>query len=73
MKTRTHVPVKPKTPLGPLAWNTLMSRAIQRAAAVGDPRAAVFRRAIQAGKSELTLREHGIISEADLDREFKQT
>jgi hypothetical protein len=73
MKTRTNVPVKPKTPVGPLAWNTLMSKAIQRALAKGDPRVSVLRRAIQAGKSEEVLRGYGIISEADLAREFKQT
>jgi len=71
MKTaRTHEPIKQITPVGPLAWDALMSRAIKRAETTGDPRLEALRRAIRQGKSEITLRKFGIISDRDLEREF---
>jgi hypothetical protein len=71
MKTsRTHEPTKQIAPIGPLAWDALLSKAIKRAEAKGDPRLEGLRKAIREGKSESTLRKYGIISEMDLDREF---
>jgi hypothetical protein len=71
MKTRVHVESKQLTPKGVMAWDTLMSQAITKAEATGDRRLAGLRRAIQEGKSEQVLRSFGIISEADLQREFQ--
>jgi hypothetical protein len=57
--------------MGPLAWDKLLSQAIALAEKKGDPRLEDLRRSIREGKSEGTLRKYGIISEADLQREFK--
>lgn len=63
----------PKKPLGPqniYEWNALLSKTIQRAAAVGDRRLEGLRKAMTDGRSEKILRQMSILSEVDLDREF---
>jgi len=71
MKTRAHEEVKQLTPKGTLAWDRLMSQAIKRAEMTEDRRLAGLQKAIQEGKSEQILRSFGIVSEADLQREFQ--
>jgi len=71
MATRKHTPTtKTKTPAGPHGWDTLLSKTIQRATLTRDPRLAGLRRAMTEGKSERILRQMGILSDKDIDREF---
>jgi hypothetical protein len=70
MASRTHNQTKQPVK-GPLAWDRLLSQAISLAEKKGDQRLEGLRSAIREGKSEQVLRKYGIISEADLTREFK--
>lgn len=70
MTTRTNTQIQRKLPVGPHGWSQLMTATIRRAEAIQDPRLAGLRRAMVEGKAEGMLRKLGIISEADLDREF---
>jgi hypothetical protein len=70
VKTRTHIPTVKRAPAGPLEWNHLLSKAIKRAELKGDNRLAGLRKASSDGKAESILRRFGILSEADLVREF---
>jgi len=56
--------------LGPTQWNNLLTKVIQRAAENRDPRLPGLRRAMTEGRSERVLRQYGILSETDIDREF---
>jgi hypothetical protein len=65
MTSRLCTPVK-ATP----NWNSLMQQAIVRAKDTGDKRYQVFLDAYNKGVIQETLRRYGIISEADILREF---
>lgn len=73
MTTRHNSPktenIAPKNTNG---WNSLLSAAIKRAEAKGDNRLASLRSAMVNGKAESVLRKYGIISEADIIREFSE-
>ena len=56
--------------LSPVGWVALMRLTIARAEATGDKRLEGLRWALQEGKSEMFLRKLGVISEADIPREF---
>lgn len=71
MSTRKHIAPPPsKTPQGLSGWNNLLTKTIQRATQNRDPRVAGLRRAMTEGRSEKALRQMGILSEVDIDREF---
>lgn len=71
MATRKHVPTPTRNiPAGPTQWNTLLSKVIQRAVQLRDPRLPGLRKAMGDGKAEKALRQLGILSDVDLDREF---
>lgn len=55
---------------GPLEWERLLLRAIQLAERRNDNRLPALRAAKTAGKAESVLRKFGVISQADLAREF---
>ncbi len=52
-------------------WNQLLSKAIKRAEETGDRRLEGLRQAMTQGRSEKILRSMSILSESDLNREFK--
>lgn len=71
MTTRTHTQqTKKPIPASPQEWNRLLSQTIRRAEALQSPRLAGLRKAMLDGKAEKHLREMGILSEVDVDREF---
>jgi len=73
MTTRQNTPKVTKlAPTNSNGWNTLLSRAIRRAEAGGDVRLASLKKAMTDGKAESVLRKYGIISDADLTREFPE-
>ena len=68
--TRLSQPVKPKSPTDLYGWTRLAQMAIERAVKKKDRRLEGLRAALTNGKAEKTLRQMGIISEADVLREF---
>jgi len=73
MPTRLYNQAKTrKAPLKQTEWVHLIQRAIAQADKNGDRRAYGLRKALADGKTEPTLRRLGIISEADLRREFPE-
>lgn len=56
----------------PVNWTSLLQAAIGMAAITSDPRLGVLEKARREGKAETTLRRFGILSEADLLREFPE-
>lgn len=61
-----------KAPMKQTEWVRLMQRTIAQADKIGDRRAYGLRKALADGKTEPMLRRLGIISEADLRREFPE-
>lgn len=53
----------------PSEWSALLLKAIKKAKENNDPRFNELQNAL-GGKAEETLRKYGILSEADLNREF---
>lgn len=61
-----------KAPTRALEWKRLMEKTLARADKLKDRRAAGLRQAVVDGRAEPLLRRMGIISEADLLREFPE-
>ena len=74
-KTRLLKAPKPKkqNPKSPVEWNALLRKAISRAEAIEDSRLAGLKLALSKGQAERKLRRMCIVSDADLDREFKKS
>lgn len=70
MPPRLSQPQKPKTPTDLYGWTRLAQIAIARAEKSKDRRLEGLRAALTSGKVERVLRQMGIISEADVLREF---
>jgi hypothetical protein len=68
--SRVSQPAKPKTPTDLYGWTRLAQMAIARAEKKKDRRLEGLRAALTNGKIEKILRQMGIISEADVLREF---
>lgn len=60
----------PSIPKNHNEWNDLLRKTIQRATQIGDRREAGLRQAMTGGKSEQILRQMGILSQVDIDREL---
>jgi hypothetical protein len=61
---------RPRGPVDPQGWNQLMLQVIARCEKLGAPDLPGLRAALSQGKAEQLLRRLGIISQADIDREF---
>ena len=72
MATKHHAerPKKSVAPTTSSGWNTLLSLEIRLADGKADPRLGGLKRAMVEGKAEQVLRMYGVISQADLLREF---
>jgi len=70
MKTRMMQQKPSKLPKSPAEWDSLASKAVKAAELSVDRRAYSIKKAIQEGRSEKILRSYGVISEADVTREF---
>lgn len=74
MKVRTSKPteISNNRPLTSKDWSTLCRKALERAEAVGDRRAAGLKAALEKGTAQRTLTVLGIICQADIERTFVQ-
>jgi hypothetical protein len=70
MKTRMMQQKPSKLPKSQAEWDSLAVKAVKAAELFGDRRAYSIKKAIQEGRSEKILRSYGVISEADVTREF---
>jgi hypothetical protein len=70
MKTRMMQAKQVKLPRNPAEWDSLAAKAVRVAELSGDLRAYSIKKSIQEGSSEKILRSYGVISEADITREF---
>ena len=59
-----------RTAVTPKEWRSLCLKALDRARASGDRRAAGLEAALANRREQATLRSLGILSDVDLDREF---
>lgn len=73
MKTRLlNPPPSSSLPQNPIEWRKLMLNAIEQAEKTGSRHATGLRQALAAGQIEPTLRRMGIVSPADIAREFPE-
>lgn len=74
-KVRLLNTVKRPTPIprSSVEWNSLMRKVIAQAESLNDPRVPSLRLSLSKGESERRLRRLGIISESDINREFKKS
>jgi len=73
MKTRLlNPPPSSPAPRNPIEWRKLMLASIEMAEKVDSRHAPGLRQALASGQIESTLRRMGIISAADIAREFPE-